>query len=353
MVVHTIAMKQESTETAEKKSAILKSLAIIGFLSLIVLIAWLSVQIVERVPGAFSSLASLAESVRQYELPNGETKKNTPTDGSLIVTSNKTLLQSGEEVELAWTKARVPGTYVFRYECRDGVAIDIKETEGLRSLACAVNYNLGDTKTLSLVIDSEKNRYTDIAYSLAFLGTNDIKPRVYDNATLTVVNNELAEAVGTSTSSSDAGETEPSAPATNEASTGSVPDFTESYTYEIPISDPHGRADLATRFLNTGGIANNSFFTQAILKNSTGALQFEVKNLGTKTSDDWTYTVSLPNGEEYTSSTQTPLKPNERAVVAIGFTTGSQSNHTFTVTIDEDTDLNTTNDRFSQVVTFN
>ena len=88
------------------------------------------------------------------------------------------------------------------------------------------------------------------------------------------------------------------------------------------------------------------------MQDEKGAIQFEVKNYGSKTSDTWEFEVSLPNGGTYSSDEQEPLKPNERAVLTIGFPTTDDSQHTFVVTIDESTDRNSLNDRFTQTVTF-
>ena len=50
-----------SKASPEKKQSVLKTLAIIGFIGIIIFIAWASVQLVNVLPSAFSSLASLAE----------------------------------------------------------------------------------------------------------------------------------------------------------------------------------------------------------------------------------------------------------------------------------------------------
>ncbi len=93
-------------------------------------------------------------------------------------------------------------------------------------------------------------------------------------------------------------------------------------------------------------------FTGKIKTEEAGAIQFEVKNYGTKTSEKWTFDVKLPDGSTYTSKKQAPLKPNERAVLTIGFLSDDDTSHTFVVTLDEDTDRNARNDRFSKVVSF-
>ena len=59
---------------------------------------------------------------------------------------------------------------------------------------------------------------------------------------------------------------------------------------------------------------------RATIDNDTrGALKFSVTNIGTKTSDDWTYEVKMPNGSTYESGKQDGLKPNETATIVLGF----------------------------------
>lgn len=340
----------------KQKDSILKTLAIIGFTGIVVLIAWLSIQLVNLIPGAFSSLASLAEGVNRYqssEVSSGEDL--TP----LTVTSNKTLINVREPVELTWENAGRPGSYLFSYSCTEGVAIDLTDEAGERSINCDTNYNVGDVTTLTLSAQSEKERYANIDYTVSFLGTNDTTPRAAGSESLTVVNPDIRNLLAVETDTT----TEEGAAATSEEPTvepvipttpsnPTTPPFEQEYTYAIPTSDPNGRTDLAVRFLNVGTLVGNSFVAGAVEQDESGAIQFEVKNLGTKTSNDWTYTVALPTGGNYQSPDQDPLKPNERAVVTIGFPAGADAQHTFTVTIDTDGDRSSLNDRFAQPVTF-
>ena len=171
----------------KKKDSVLKSLAIAGFISIVVLIAWLSIQLVNFIPSAFSSLASLAEGLGEYQETAMEKDKVTP----LTITSNSILVEAGETVELSWDTYKVPGSYTFSYNCTDGVAVDVMNITGISSIACDTNYNIGDTDSLSLSVDSEKERYIDVVYTIAFLGTNDTDPRALGTSSITIVNSEI------------------------------------------------------------------------------------------------------------------------------------------------------------------
>lgn len=353
----------------KQKDSVLKSLAIAGFIGIIILLAWLAIQFVNLVPSAFSSLASLAEGIGQYQ--QSALEGDDPVD--LTVTSNATLINAGGEALISWDTADMPGSYTFSYECVDGVAVDILDVDGLRSIACDTNYNIGDTDSLSISIDSEKARYEDIRYTVAFLGTNDTSPRAEGTALITVMNSQIADSSTppaddpTGLASTD-NETDPTTPeesdeqpvpatttpdeVTTEPQTTPTPQFEQEYVYAIPTSDPNGRTDLAVRFLAVGVISNDSFFPRELTTEDTGAIQFEVKNYGTKTSEDWTFSVSLPNDTTYESDAMEPLKPNERAILSIGFADTTDDSHRFEVTVDTIGDQNALNDRFVEAVTF-
>jgi hypothetical protein len=349
-----------------KKGTGLKFLAVISFIAIIIGIAWLSVKLVSVAPSAFSSLASLAEVMNRPT--ETVTPKDQDDDTRLVkfqVTSNKTLLNVGEPVTLSWERARSTGSYVFSYQCASGISIDLQDVMGLKSIDCETNYNIGDTTTVTLLIDSEKERYVDVLYTISFLGTNDQTPRATGSASLTIINSDIQNILGQAETEEETTTTEPTdvpTPDTSETVTRrptqptapapTTPSYEQQYTYTIPTSDPAGRTDLGTRYITTGTITGNTFLPGTIRRQAEGALQFEVKNYGTKTSERWSYTVSLPDGSTYRSPAQEPLKPNERAVLSIGFPTTSSTQHTFVVTVSEPTDKNRLNDQFSQTVTF-
>lgn len=357
-----------NTETKVKRP-VRTVLIIVTFVFAVAAVAWLSVKIVNKLPNSFASLASLAESVKEYEATNGSdsnSDSNGKMDDMLIVTSDTNVVVAGEQVRLAWTEATTPGSYVFSYGCTDGVAIDLKDGNGERSISCDTNYNLGDVNTVSLSIDSEKERYVDIPYKLAFLATNDLEPRASDDAILTVVNNRIQSGNTEETTTNPEVVTPapevvvttpvvaptPTTPSTPAPTTPGTPTYTQEFTYEIPVSNPNGRTDLATKFLNIGKIVNNKFVAQAVDNDTSGAVQFEVKNIGTKTSEKWSYTISLPGGTTYESPTQNALKPNERAVITIGFGESDETSYTFNASVKVTGDANSTNNTFKKAVKF-
>jgi hypothetical protein len=340
-----------------KKESILKSLAIAGFISIVMLIAWLSIQLVSFVPEAFSSLASLAESINKHEQA---TKGDNENNNNLSIINATSQAESGKTNTISWETIDALGTYTFSYKCTDGVSIDINKESGIQSVTCDTNYDIGNTNFLLFIINSEKERSREVIYTIAFLGTNDTKPRTEATSSITITNNNIKdvstteEKVGANENKNISFEDESIVKKVNNETTETqtISTTNQIFTYVIPTSDPNGRTDLSTKFLGTGTIVGDTFFTGVIKQNESGAIQFEVINLGTKTSDDWTFKVKLPNKTTYTSAKQKPLKPNERALLTIGFSTTDDSSHVFSVTIDDATDNNAINDTFTKVVTF-
>lgn len=357
-----------NNQTPEKKNSLLKTLAIAGFVAVIIFIGWLSIQFVSVVPNAFSSLASLAESINQYE----ETTEVAQENQSLVVTSNATLVNSGGTVDISWNTVRANGSYLFSYTCTDGIAVDLASDTGMQNLDCATNYNIGDTDSLTLAIDSAKNRFSDVSYTIAFIETDKTEPSVTGNAKLTVINSDIpnltltdeteAEILEETFEDSELEEiaqevveeiTEPTPiPSTPAPTQPAAPVYEQEFVYTIPTSDPNGRIDLASRFISTGTIVNRTFFANPISRNQMGAIQFEVKNIGTKTSQDWTFSFDLPTGGTYESKIQKPLKPNERAVLTVGFPAANKSSYTFEVAVDTSFDRAVANNDFQTTVFF-
>jgi hypothetical protein len=333
----------------QKKSSILNTLAIAGFVGIVLLLAWLSIQLVQLFPGAFSSLASLAEGVNLAS----ETMVEDANLQPIIVTSNTSLANSGEAITINWDHKNARGSYVFTYDCLDGVAINQIDGTTERQLACDTNYNVGDVADLTIAIESEKSRFTDVAFRVGFLATNDTKPQTMGSDVVTIVNDSIEGFVVNPVTQEVVVEVvETPVAVTPAAPTPVTPVFEQEFVYAIPTSNPNGFTDLATAYIAVGDIIGSRFVSGPVSVDNAGAIQFSVKNFGTKTSNTWTFSMELPNGGMYNSPTQVALKPNERAVLTIGFPAGGDNPHTFVVKVDESSDRNSGNDSFSQRVSF-
>lgn len=337
------------TVTSERGSRTRKTLITIAFFAIIALIAWLSVQIVRYTPNAFTSLASLAQGIDQYRKTlDGN------IDGPLTITSDVASTTIGKPVTLTWGKDNRTGRYAFSHACKDGLEVDIVDSEGLRTISCETVYDLGDTDTLTFIINSDTATSAELPYLVSFMRTNDTNPiRVGEGAVAvetphTTVATTADE--GTVLGESDSSDSEPQTNASSPTVAVSIP--TPKPTYALPTSNPNGFVDLKSTFKNTGVISGNIFKTAALKQNTDGAVQFEIENIGTKISGKWTYSVTLPDSDTYISPLQAPLMPTERVVISIGFPIEDKTSHTFIVTVAEVNDVKLSNNTFKQVTKF-
>jgi len=330
----------------KETSSTFKALAVVGFISIIILVAWLSIQLVNILPSAFNSLASLREAIDQQSEIIAD-KENDRTPEVLSVTSNVNIVNTENTLNLTWDTSKTKGTYNFSYKCEDGVSLSIADSStDLRVISCDTTYNIGNVDGLKLEVESEKSRFSTVDYQISFLAENDTRAGAVGNSSFTIVNSTIPDI---SLVDNEEIEETDSPTATIKPTT---PVYEQEFTYAIPTSNPNGKTDLATRYLFAGAIADNRFVPGAIEQNDSGAIQFEVKNFGTKTSEEWTYSMTLPNGGVFESDDQKPLKPNERAVITLGFPTNDENRFSFKVSIDDSTDKNSTNDTFTQRVNF-
>lgn len=319
------------THEEKRKENAIKTLAIVGFTAVVVLAVYLAVQVVQLAPGAFTSLASMAEKVH-----------GTPGAKELTVVTDKTVVKNGEEVTLSWNDTKTEGTYRFVYKCIDGVIISATTIEGHPvNITCGETIALNNDGEATLTVTSNMQRFADVLYTVTFTEESATEPSLLENNQITVVNaniplsgiiagatdNEETDVVVETPTEEPVTET-PSEPAVVKPKpvTPTTPTYT--YTYKLPESNPNGFTDLEMKYLGVGEIKNGAFIPRAEIDNDTeGAVRFQVKNIGTKTSEKWTYEVLLPNGTTYESPKQTGLKPNETATIVLGvntYETGTQ-----------------------------
>lgn len=368
----------------QSKTAAIKTLAIIGFIATLVLVVWVAVQVIRVLPGAFTSLASIAESISGYR-PAKE----------LTVSTAKSVVNAGESFSISWTNMKRDGMYTFMYECTDGVSLDMRVQDAGGSdifmVPCDTAYRLPqDVYAMDILVSSEKRRFIDVPFSLTLVGEDD-EVLFAKSDRITVVNatipqsSDIARARGeeTNTTTSTGGTdtthestttTKPTGSVLGETTTtgsgtgattpkpvtktpGTPVVTTSTYTY-MPQSDPKGYTDLKLSYLGVGSYTNEKFVPEAVLDNDIqSAVKFEVKNTGTKTSEKWSFTATLPSGYVYKSKVQDPLKPNERAEFTLGFSLGNETLgdefgvEKIKVVLDVDGDKDTTNNSFNWAVT--
>lgn len=335
--------------TPEQKDSVTKTLAIVGFVAAILFAVWLAVQVVSIIPSAFSSLASIADGVYNYN-----------EDQTLTVATENSVVNTGESFSLSWTKMNRPGTYEFSYVCTEGASVDIRDKHNdIIALDCGETQSLDEDTQLDVVITSEKQRFTDVMYTIAYIPTDTSKDVIETNSQITIVNASIPTRVETAEETEEvsgevAGEST-TVPETTPGNTGTVagtPETVEEIIYAIPVSDPNGIIDLQVIYIGVGSLVGRTFQTEAALDtDEQGAFRFEVRNIGTKTSNEWSYDAHLPSGIEYASSEQEPLKPNEKAIITIGFEGLTQTGiERFGADVTASGDVNNNNNSFTWAV---
>lgn len=335
-------MNNQQAQTTANKDRLLKSFAVAGFITIIIIISWFAIQLVLILPTAFSSLASLAETVYNYKQPE------------ITVLANKNSIPSGEVVTLSWLVPSQKGTFALAYTCQSGIVVEMFVADETRTLNCATHYNLGAISGADVYVYSELNRFADVTFTIDFLPINATEPTASNTRTVTIINTQIIDQISIDEVEIETPK-EPTAP-TPTSTTPAIPPkkYIQVPIYGIPVSNPFGNTDLSAQFVSLGEFSSSNNFlpSLSISHNGTGGIQFAVKNIGTKTSQVWAYIITLPNGQIYTSPKQTALKPNEKTVITIGFPMNSVSSETKTssVAVTVIGDSNLTNNAFTTTI---
>lgn len=325
-----------------------KLLAIIGFFSILALFVWLLVQGLRYFPTAVTSLASIAETVSNY---NG--------DRELILTLDRSIVNSGETIILTWTEMG-PGTYTFTHTCEDATILAVRTSEdSLRELSCNDTLSLPE-EALGLFLRPETytQRFSEVAFTVTFIPEDGkLKDTHVAKGALTVINATVptnprvaleetpVDTVSTPEPAPSVVElpvrtpetkpvpVSPSKPALPSSPSAVRPTQIASPIVAIvPKSYENGFTDLKIAYQGVGVMDDGVFVPKATFtKDDRVALRFEVKNIGTKVSGDWTYALSLPGNLSYVSEKQSPLMPNERAMLTASFVLEGEKGKSTTV----------------------
>ncbi len=334
----------------EQKESLIKVLAIVGFLAAIVLLVFIAVKVVTFIPGAFNSLASIADSVYNYD-----------KTATLEVTTPTNVVKTDEGFTISWKDMNKPGTYSFMVDCVSGINADVRTADGeIIAVVCGEPFKLAkDQTSLEIVMKTRIDRFTDIPYSITFTPSDPRQESVSASARVTIINASIptgttvtetpaepAKEVATETTVVTPVETKPV------IAKPQAPVYVETPIYAIPASNPNGTIDLQVVFIGVGELNGSSFMLLPELQTGkAGAIRFSVKNIGTKTADDWSFNAKLPSDLSFESTEQNALKPNEEAIITLNFTGISRTGvESFGVTVDATADVNSKNNSFTWAV---
>lgn len=337
-------------ETQTLKSAVVKTLAIVGFLVTIGFIIYFVILGVKKAPDGISSLASIAETINQYR-PQGD---------ELTVATEKIVVNSEEQFQISWTDLQTThGEYRFTYECTDGVHLSIRGADGT-----FIPMNCGETLTLPATVHglflsalSDNLRFSDVPLTISFVNA-DGDTTLSNTTKITVVNATIPsrndDTLADNTPST--AQTPVETPAVTESV--KIPTSTDSAVVsEITPPTQHtsaGYSDLSITALGSGVLTNGLFtYAQTFRTGLNNAVRFDVKNVGTQNSGAWSFKTILPTGEVYQSPIQAPLAPQAHVEFTLGFFLDgyTQSSAPFTHTLFiQGTDTNMQNNVVTQNV---
>jgi hypothetical protein len=338
----------------EQKESLIKVLAIVGFLAAIVLLVVVAVKVVTFIPGAFSSLASIADSVYNYD-----------KTVSLEVTTPNSVVKTSEGFTISWKDMNKPGTYSFMVDCVSGITVDMRTADGeIIAVTCGEQFKLAkDQTSLEIVMKTSQDRFTDVPYSVTFTPSDPRHETVSTSARVTIINASIPTGTTVTEVPDETPEevvvTEPvTTPNTTPIVTTPVtpkpqaPVYVQTPIYAIPVSNPNGNIDLQVVFVGVGEL-NGSTFTKLpeLEAGEAGAIRFSVKNIGTKTAEVWSFDAELPSDISFESTEQKALKPNEEAIITLNFTGVSRTGiESFGVMVGATGDVNSKNNSFTWAV---
>ena len=307
---------QPETQASTARLAI-RTLAIIGIVALLALGTWGTVQILRTGPSVFSGLSAAVSNFTSRFFPAGST--------SLHISIASYSVKNDEAFDLAWTTENAPkgSSYAFVYECSDGLVFLTPNSRGSATrIACGETYEFNATgNALTLTPLSLDNRFLDSAVKVLMVQNDQIIAE--DEVLLTVINEKVSTSTATTTTTPV--KTPPKSPPSG---TGVQPtSYTPIYTTVTTprVSDPNGYVDLAVEIIRVGTLEGRSdrFSSndRTLERGERGGIMFAVRNLGTKTSQEWSFEAVLPTRPSYTfrKSNQQELAPGDRIEYTLGF----------------------------------
>lgn len=284
------------------KNVAIHSFAVVGFVVVLGAGVWGSVQVARYAPSALSSLAAVATSLSSVFTPAESLTLNTPAAA----------IPTDAVYTLTWEHAGAQdnGSYEFSYTCRDGLSFQTPNAGGIyEELSCDTPFRFS----------SENN-------SLLFIPLLSGAQFVTAPVTLSALTETGDRAVSTETTLTIGKTTTPGEK--NDTVQPLVPGEETSGTYSITdsrtTSDPSGRPDLSVRIIGVGIVDEDGVFTPTdalAAAEDRGAVRFEIANVGTRSTGEWTFNAVLPTFPMHIfhSDTQQALQPGDRIVFTLEF----------------------------------
>ena len=289
----------------DTKGWFFKALGLLGLVAILVVGAWGVIRVVTSLPSVFSKVSSTVSPAATIL-----------SEEKVDVTAPAGAVSSGNPFTLAWSHRNADGEHAYSvsYACREGLSITSPLPNGKeQSVPCATPFNFTNAQ--------DSLRVTPTVAGAAAI-----------NVPFTVTATGLASGGITASSEYNVTVLAPEKPLEKPAEKPAVPTKTSptaptqtTTTYYIPgtnPSDPNGVTDLDVRVISTGTVSSNGSYAPNALVTlgSRAAVQFEIRNSGTKTTPlGWTFSAALPTGYTFTSNPQQIIVPGGSVVYTLGF----------------------------------
>ncbi len=282
------------------KDLVLKVLFIIGIIIIIVILAFSVIRFVPKVFSSFASVASLVSS---------------PFTSEIEVKSNSSELNTNDTFALTWEyKPKEIGDYYFRYDCVEGVSINIISNEGVKGMLCNTQYNLGTSKNANFKVNlNKKNSFVDFPVVIEYASNSGSDVKASGKLTLSVKN----EGVVTPNSLSSATITNSEIINTNPTTNPAPQNTNTTYT---------SKADLSVMNVSSN---NNQ-------------VSFTVMNVGGQSTGIWYFSYLISGESLVYSNPQMSLRSGEGIRYTLTF--DNESDESVTVIVDAARSVNESNE---------
>lgn len=304
------------------KSVAIKALAVLGLLSLLLLVTFTTLSLGHFVSSGFSYVSSAAATLSSIFQRSSDT---------LVVKGDFVELQSGDPLTISYTyKGTKQGAYSLTYPCLSGFLFEIKNDDATnKTIPCATLFPISST-SLSLMPISTENRYVDMPITISFTEIGAVDSLASGTLTITVVNEKISNSTGyvnTKTTPKNIPEkVEEIGTLPKNTPTPKIPgEKTEQiFTPATTPNNPNGIADLKVTILEVGVVdkTTNAFAkTDTLRRSDRIGVRFSVENTGTKATGEWRFNAILPTFPPHTfnSEAEPSLLPGDHIEFTIGF----------------------------------
>lgn len=302
------------------KDLTIKVLSVIGGVAIIAGVVWVGARGLVLFPNVGNALATAVASVQSLFIPAERIIVST-VDNQIVVRKPFTLTWEHRS-------KKADGSYTLSYECVEGIHLARRATGTDTTLFCNTLTPLTDGEnSVTLVPVGTVDGVATISVSIRFTENDGAGVPREGTLSLLVQEEYLDTATSTTTTTTTATTSSPTQSSTPTASTPVGQTVSVPVTIP-PFSDPNGKPDLAPRVIAFGLVdTKTGKFTEVdeipykLPSGKRGAIQFEIRNDGTKESGKWKFEIALPTSPSYTytSTNQQSLFPGDRIEYVIGF----------------------------------